>query len=311
MLEPVVHIGVDVSKDTLELSGDIKLPARVSNDLRGFNRLFKAITNSERNCCVSCEATGGYERGVLEFLFEHEVPCAIHNAKRVRDYAKSRGLLAKTDKIDAAVIADYARSLQEIRLYDRPDYQNELEALFKRRDQLVEIRKSERNRLEKSVERVVIKDLKAHIKQIDKRIASLEVLLEEFVGADSELKWRHQRLQEIQGVGPVTSWALLSTIPELGTLSRQATAALTGTAPFNRDSGNMRGRRCISGGRALARKSLFMAANSARMHNPVLKVVYKRLKGQGKPHKVALTAVMRKLAEFSNKVLADPDFVLS
>ncbi len=253
-----------------------------------------------RSTHVVCEGTGGYERAVVAALQAAGVAASVHNAARVRAFARAQGRLAKTDVLDAAVLSDFGVAMQP--LADEPPTESEaaLAALVIRRDQLKELVALEARRDEHHLHPGVKKEAVLLQKQLAAHLERIETQIKELLAASAEVKTRVERLTQVAGVGPVSAYTLLAYLPELGKLSRGAIAALAGVAPMNADSGPIRG------GRAPARKALYMAALCATLHNPLLKAFYQTLRGRGKPAKVALTAVMRKLLIHLNSLLKTP-----
>jgi transposase len=255
---------------------------------------------------VVLESTGGYERPVCQALWRAEVPVAVVNPKRIRDYARACGIMAKTDRLDAAVIARYAASL-------KPTAQNqtnqELRDLSGRRRTLVAQRTAEKNRLDHTLASQVRISIKRSIGWLEREIARIESAITEVVRASPELSARRDALISVKGVGDVTALHLLAEMPELGSLSRGAAAALAGVAPYNCDSGQMRGQRRIYGGRSTVRKTLYMATLVAVQFNPVLKQHYQQLRDRGKCAKVALVACMRKLIIYLNSIVRSNELV--
>ena len=296
--------GIDVSKLTLDValvpSGE---ELQVGNDAGGIEELLKRFKAAGLDLVVM-EATGGYETAVASALVAAGLRVAVVNPRQVRDFARATGRLAKTDRIDAQVIAAFGLAV-EPQIVQLPDEQSqELEAVLVRRSQLVAMRRQEVNRLEHS-QGATRKQIKLHISWLDKAIDKLDIDLT--AGLRSSPAWRakDELYRTVKGVGPVTSSTMVLALPELGRLDRRAIAALVGLAPFNCDSGTMRGRRRISGGRGRIRTVLYMAATSAISHNPVIKAFYERLKSRGKPHKVAMVACMRKMLTILNAMARD------
>jgi len=302
MSESNVYVGIDVSKSSLDMavipSGEVW---RESNDEKGCARLAGRLMKLAPRLVV-LEATGGLESLVAADLASSGLPVVVVNPRQVRDFARATGKLAKTDAIDAVVIARFGEAVKpEVRpLKDAETV--ELEALVSRRRQLVGMLVSEKNRLYGSP-RNVRKDIQAHIKWLEKRIGDVEGKLKKSV-KDSPI-WREddQLLRSVPGVGDVLSRTLLACVPELGTLNRHQIAALVGVAPLNRDSGLFRGRRSVWGGRAGVRSVLYMGVLSATRYNPVIRAYHLRLRAAGKPPKVALTACMRKLLVILNTMM--------
>ena len=231
----------------------------------------------------------------------HQV--AVVNPRQVRDFARGLGILAKTDRLDARVIARFAEQAQPRTVEVGSEKQAELRELVTRRRQLVELRTAEQNRLETTLTKVVRKNVRHLIEQLEKQIHQLEEAIGQLVESQPELSSKAALLESVPGVGPVTVTSLLVDLPELGRLDRQQVAALVGVAPFNRDSGKFHGRRAIWGGRAAVRSVLYMAALTARRSNPVIREFAQRLEAAGKPFKVVLTACMRKLLVILNSML--------
>jgi transposase len=306
-----VHVGVDIAKDSLEVSPfDSKEPV-VENTFAGLESLVRRIKELGRPAMVCCEATGGFEHGLVCACLDAGIPVAVVNARRVRRYAQSQGVLAKTDRIDARVIRDYAER-SELRLRERrAAWQVQAKALLTRRNELSSMLVQEKNRLGISPDdRVrrsigeIVAAIRAQIKQID---AELKILVKK----NAEFAKSVARICGIKGVGVLSAMALLAFVPELGEVSGNEAAALVGVAPYNDDSGTVKGKRRTTGGRSEVRKTLYMAALSASVHNPLLSAFHQRLVQKGKPHKVALTAVIRKIVVLANRLLADPEFELA
>lgn len=306
------YLGLDIAKRTLDLSLHPALPQRLyANDAAGHAALVTALRLVAGPIQIICEATGGYEKLLLDALHAAQVPFSLVNPRQVRDFARAKGLLAKTDTLDAAVLAEYGRLFQPAPTVRRTPAQERLHALVTRRQELLEMITQEQHRTEHQHDAFVIKKarsltttLRRHLEQLEEEIAALEK-------ADTVLGGQVQRLTGIQGVGQRTAWLLLAALPELGTLRRGQAAALAGLAPYNHDSGPQRGQRHIAHGRPQARRALYMAALVAARYNPVLRPFYQRLRAAGKPAKVALVALMRKLAELANLLLKSSSFELT
>ena len=305
-------IGIDVAKATLDvatLDGTAE-PAPLlgalttaPNDDAGHAALVAALTPLAPTLIV-LEATGGYERAVTVALAAAGLPVVVVNPRQVRDFAKATGHLAKTDRLDAALLARFAA---QVRPACRPVPDATTQALrdvLGRRHQLVSMLTQERNRLAQARAGAIRRDLQQHIRWLERRVHTTDDDLRQLVEASSLWRVRDQLLQSVPGVGPVTAQMLLAHLPELGTLSRKQIAALVGVAPLNRDSGQWRGRRQVWGGRAPVRAALYMAAFAGVRHNAVLRAFYQRLRAAGKPAKVALVATMHKLLTILNAMLA-------
>ena len=296
------YVGIDVSKATLD--GAMRPSDEIwqtSNDEAGIAELVTRL-QPQRIRLIVIEATGGWEVPVVSALVAAELAVAVVNPRQVRDFAKSLGRLAKTDRLDAQVLAHFADAVRpEPR--PLPDAQTrQLHALLTRRRQLIEMLVAEKNR-RALIHPDFLDDLKAHLAFLEQHLDELDQQLRRLL-QDSPC-WREQDelLQSVPGVGAVTAATLLAELPELGQLNRKKIAALVGVAPFHRDSGVYRGKRTIWGGRGSVRAILYMAALSAKRFNPVIKQFYERLTLAGKPAKVALTACMRKLLTILNAMM--------
>ena len=295
-------IGIDVSKQWLDVA---TLPERetrrFSNDGAGQEQLGAWLIQLAPELIVM-EATGGFETRVATALAAESLALAVVNPRHVRDFARAFGILAKTDRIDASVLAAFAEKVHPpVRPLPDED-RRELIDLVDRRRQLVTMRAEEKTRLSQATASAR-QDIKEHIEWLDERLRRLDIDLTAKLRSSSLWKAKEEILISVPGVGRVTVFTLLARLPELGALNRRAIAALTGVAPFARDSGQHRGRRMIWGGRADVRSVLYMAAVTAARINPVIKSFYLRLKQAGKPAKVALTACMRKLLTILNTML--------
>ncbi|MGD9233931.1 MAG: IS110 family transposase [Desulfobacterales bacterium] len=303
-METKVFVGVDVSKDSLDVAiGLGKEIITFTNDQKGVDALIKKVSRIVPELIV-LESTGGYERLATSSLVEARLPVVIVNPRQVRDFAKSAGILAKTDAIDARVIARFAAAVKpDIRqLKDRET--SELTALVTRRRQIVEMIVAENNRLKLANKRNE-KDIKDHIRWLEKRIDKIESDIGKMIKNSPIWRCKDDILQSVPGIGPTTSAVLICDLPELGVLSSKKIAMLAGLAPLNCDSGKYKGRRRIWGGRASVRSGLYMATLAAIRCNPAIKGFYQRLIAAGKCHKVAATACMRKLLIIVNAMLRD------
>lgn len=305
----IVYVGIDVSKAELEVFAEGQSLKSSPNSSRGIQSLLHQVQHLGTPVLLCCEATGGYEKLLITMALDKQVPIALVNPKRVRDFARSKGILAKTDQIDAAVIADFAAQNQPVPLAKTPSWLQELRNLTDRREALLVMRNAETNRLDPDPGPIVKKSIQHMVAVVNREIGMIDEKIHALVEANTPLREASRRLQRVKAIGPTTAHTLLASVPELGTLNDKQITALVGLAPFNRDSGQMRGQRKISGGRPQARRALYMAAVVAAHHNPVLKVFYQRLKSAGKPSKIALTAVMRKLLVLANRIMADPHFM--
>ena len=303
-MEEKVFVGVDVSKDNLDVAmGTQKEIITFTNDQKGVDALAKQLSRIDVQLTVF-ESTGGYELLAASCLAEAGLAVVIVNPRQVRNFAKATGILAKTDAIDARVIAHFAQAVKpEVRqLKDRQT--SELTALVTRRRQIIEMIVAERNRLRLANKRNK-KDIEAHIRWLQKRLDKIETDIGKMIQSSPIWRCKDDILQSVPGIGPVTSASLICDLPELGVLSPKKIAMLAGLAPLNCDSGKYKGRRRIWGGRASVRSDLYMATMAAIRCNPAIKGFYQRLIAAGKCHKVAATACMRKLLIIVNAMLRD------
>ncbi len=297
-----VFVGIDVSKSALDVAFAPKSKGfSTENSQRGLAVLVERLMEVKPSL-VLLEATGGYEKGAHASLAAAGIPTSVINPRLVRDFARATGRLAKTDSIDAQVLASYASTLRpEVR--DLPDREvDELKALSTRRRQLIQMIVAEKNRLSLA-EESVRESIESHIKWLEEELERVNSDLSKLIEKSPSLKRKEGIIRSVPGVGPVLCASLLSGLPELGTLDRKRIASLAGLAPFNRDSGRFRGKRCIFGGRSSVRASLYMATLVATRHNPTIKAFYDRLIEAGKPPKVALTACMRKMLVILNSMV--------
>lgn len=312
---PTVYLGIDIAKDSLQVDTILPGgPAVIDNTSAGFKKILKRIAawsrKTKATVHVVCEATGGYERGLLDALHQAGVIVSLVQPKRVRDFASAIGILDKTDAIDAAVLSRYGIKI-EPRVTPPPTaVQRELSALVTRRNQLVDISTAEKNRSSGILLPELRKMAAALLRSLEGQIARIDKMIAAVIARDAELSEKARRLCQLDGVAIVTASAVLATMPELGTGSCRQMASLAGLAPRARDSGKHRGKRTIGGGRAAARRALYMAALTAARMNKKLSELYQRIVAQGKPKKVALTAVMRQLLTVMNSLLKNPDFAL-
>lgn len=294
--------GVDVAKAHLDLAlgrtGEVE---RFANNEEGVSALIERLVGWQPTLVVM-EATGGLEMLLAASGRAAGLPLAVVNARQVRDFAKATGRLAKTDRLDARVLAQFAQAVRPEVRPGRTAAEQELAELLARRQQLVAMRAQERTRLAMAGSRQR-ESLQEHIAWLSERIARLDAELNQRVRASDSWKTHIDLLRSAPGVGPVTGLVLLSYLPELGRLNRREIAALVGLAPFNRDSGFQRGRRMIWGGRAEVRSILYMATLAATRGDNPIAAFHRRLVAKGKPAKVALTAAMRKLLTILNAMM--------
>lgn len=302
MTEESRYVGIDVSKATLDVAVRPQDDAwTTANEETSIHTLVEGL-KARNPALIVLESTGGLEMPVVAALSAARLPVVVVNPRQVRDFAKALGRLAKTDRIDADILARFAEAVRpEVRPI-KDDQAQELTALMARRHQLIEMLTAEKNRLNVAPKRIR-KDIKMHIAWLAKRVNQVNQDLDKAVKKSPVWRANDRILQSTPGVGPVLSIALLADLPELGQLDRRQIAALVGVAPFSRDSGTLRGKRTIWGGRADIRSVLYMATLSATRCNPVIRVFYQRLIAAGKAHKVAMTACMRKLLTILNAMI--------
>jgi transposase len=298
----LIFVGIDVSKAQLDVairpSGEKE---SFANDKVGIKALVKRLAKIEPTLIV-LEATGGYERQVTQALVCADLPVVVMNPRQVRDFAKATGQLAKTDGIDADVLAHFAEVIRP-ELRPLPDVVTlELRALTARRRQILEMIAAENNRLAMT-SKAVGKRIGAHIRWLEQELERANQDLDRAIEQSPICKENEEVLRSAPGIGPVTSRTLLAELPELGTLDRKQISALVGVAPFNRDSGSLKGRRSIWGGRAPVRCAMYMATLVATRRNPVIRDFYNRLTAKGKIFKVALVACMHKLLTILNSMI--------
>ena len=299
-----VVVGIDVSKAQLDTAfGAEAEVVGLANDAAGISQLLERL-EALRPSLVVMEASGGYETAAATAIAAAGWRLAVVNPRQVRDFARATGRLAKTDRIDARILSVFGKAI-EPQVTSLPDEEAQaLQALLLRRQQLVTMRGQESQRLEHA-QSVMRKNIKKHIDWLDQEIDKLDVDLTAGLRKSPAWRAKDELLRSFKGVGRITSGTLLVALPELGRLDRRKIAALVGLAPFNRDSGAMRGRRSIYGGRARIRTLLYMAATTAIRCNPVIRAFYERLKSRGKPHKVALVACMRKMLTILNAMVRE------
>lgn len=297
-----VYIGIDVAKASLDVHvrpSDESFT--VANDEAGINQLAEDL-RARRPMLVVLEATGGIEAHVTAVLGARKLPVVVVNPRQVRDFARATGELAKTDRIDAAILSLFGERIRpEVRALP-DDASRDFEARLTRRRQVVEMLVAEKQRLA-TARPAVTKQIQAHIKYLERQLSDIETDLRQTIEKSPIWRAKDNLLRSVKGVGPVLSITLMAELPELGELNRKQIAKLVGVAPLARDSGTMRGRRRIWGGRPHVRSVLYMATLAAIRSNPVIRAYYQRLVDQGKPPKVAITASMRKLLITLNAIL--------
>jgi transposase len=304
-----IYAGLDIAKLNLQLD----LAGRghdLPNTAAGHRRLLKLLA-AHPGVQVVCEATGGYERDVVAALHQAGVPVSVLNPARVRDFANALGQRAKTDPIDAAILTAFGQALHPKPTAPRSPLEQQLTELVRRRVQIVEALVAQRLQAQALTLPFLQRQAKRLIRQLEQAVQQIEAQLQALRTQVPVLDQRAEKLQTIKGVGALTALGVLAELPELGTLNRGQAAALAGLAPHPRESGKWRGRRMTGGGRAPVRRALYMAALVAARTNEHLKPFYQRLRLAGKPAKVALTAVMRKLVVYMNHLLKEPARVLA
>jgi len=301
-------LGVDVSKATLDfaLADDKKSLSIKNTEEEIVSRLIGSIDNPQTTIVVM-EATGGYEQLLVELLHRHGIALAVVNPRRVRDFADAIGRDAKTDPIDAGVIAFYAQVVKPQPLAAQSEDQKKLKALVERRRQLLDLINQENNRLQQTTDQEIRGYIQKSLETLKKQVKTVDQRLEKCVQADSLNARKIEILQSVKGLGPVAVSTFLAELPELGTLNRGQIAKLVGVAPLNNDSGQKSGQRRTFGGRSYVRRVLYMATLVATRFNPRIKVFYQRLLGEGKAKKVALIAAMRKLLTILNTLIKNDE----
>lgn len=297
-----VYVGIDVAKGRLDVAlGKERRPC--GNDEKGRAELVAWLGQQKGDLQVICEASGGYERPLIAELEKHGIGVSLVQARRVRQFARAAGILAKADRIDAEVLCAFGKAMEPPLTRVREPGQERLRELDVQRRHLSGLFVAEKNRPAQLSDKSLLKLTKKLISQLEKQIATIDALIEEQIDQAPGLRAKADKLTRVAGVGQRTAALLLAQMPELGSLNRREAAALAGLAPFNRESGQWRGQRRISGGRRALRSGLYMAALVAARHNLQLAAFYQRLRRAGKPAKLALTALMRKLLVILNNTL--------
>jgi len=294
MKTQTAYLGIDVSKRTLHVANVGKFIGEYENNPSGHQKIIKKAQEIG-DVHIVLEASGGYERCACEAFQMAGLILSIAQPGCVRHFAKSMKVLAKTDAIDAKVIAHFGQATQPTPTAPMPENIKEIRALTDRRAQVVEDRVREGNRLELCVDKTIVKQIRVSIKRLLKMEKELDLEIKKRLKEDSEFCRKAKILMEQKGVGEKTACALLSHLPELGSLTRQQAASLAGLAPYARESGGWKGKRRIYGGRAAVRKAMYMAARTASRWCPVISIFYKRLRENGKSFKVAIIACARKM----------------
>ncbi|MCJ7624215.1 MAG: IS110 family transposase [Anaerolineaceae bacterium] len=302
--KPQIFIGIDVAKDTLEIAIFGKADSwQVRNTAKQVAELADQL-NDLQPALIVLEASGGYEMLAVSILGQTGLPVALINPIRSRNFARATGKLAKTDRIDAQMLAHFAQAIRpEVRLVTT-EQDEHLAALLTRRKQIIGIVIAEKNRLHSA--RPQVRDrIVQHLDWLQAELDDLQEELDDLLASNHEWQQKKDFLESAPGVGAVTSFTLLAHLPELGLLNRKQIAALVGIAPISHDSGKWQGKRFVQGGRPAVRSALYMAVLSASRHNPVIRNFYQSLVARGKPKKVALTACMRKLLVMLNAMIRD------
>ena len=299
-----LYVGIDVSKEWLDIQILDGASERIPNTPAACLELSQKL-QAQHVQRIVLEASGGYERLVVSTFVAANLPVIVANPRQIRDFAKALGLLAKTDQLDAFVLAKFAQVIQPP-LREIPGEQaRNLQDFLARRAQLIDMRTMETNRLHQARLPRVIQDLKSSLAFIEQRLKQLETEIDAEIRQSPAWQEKVELLQSVPGIGPQTARVLVVDLPELGQCSRQQTAALVGVAPMNCDSGTFRGQRMIRGGRKDVRKALYMATLTATRYNVVIREYFQKLRGSGKPFKVAMVACVHKLVTILNAMLRD------
>ena len=299
------YVGVDIAKSSFDVIHNETGEFRHFQNNQADIAACLAWLGTLQPSLVLMEATGGYEVPLLRELLSNSIPAGTINPKRIRDFAKAKGRLAKTDKIDAAIIAEYAATFQPLPQKELAELSVKLKGLAARRRQLMDMRTQEKNRKEHALDRGIAKSIEVIIETLDKEIAKIDKQIKAHIDQTPKLKQKSQLLQSMPGIGNHTAMMLACQLPELGCLNRRQIAALVGLAPINRDSGQFRGKRMIGGGRVHVRQLLYMPTLVAIQHNPQIRAYYDRLVANGKCKMVAVAAAMRKMLVILNSMAAN------
>jgi transposase len=299
-----VWVGVDIAKDKVDVHvRPLSRRFTFANDADGFAQLVDELRLHPGLQTVVVEASGGYERSLVSHVIEASISVSVVNPRQVRDFAKGLGLRAKTDAIDAAVLAHFAEIIKTRPATKTPEDQQQLQDLVTRRRQIIQIRTMEQNRQHTAHGKLPCKTIVQTIKLFNKQLAEIELAITKLFTSNDDWKTKTNILSSVPGVGDTTAQQLLAEMPELGKTNRAEAAALAGLAPCNHDSGKLKGRRCISGGRVDVRSALYMATLTARRCNPIFTAFADRLKAAGKPYMIVQVACMRKLLVILNSLL--------
>ena len=297
----LIFVGVDVSKDSLDIfRPDSSEVSKIENSENAVQDFCLKLQKKKRNVIVVMGATGGYETLLVNQLAKHGVPAAVANPRQVRDFARGLGIDAKTDPLDARVIAKFGEVVKPQPMAMKSAHQQKHGALVARRIQLLELINQENNRLKQSWDDDAKRSIREVLEVLKKQLTNIDSQLAKMLQADTQNKRKIEILESVKGVGPVMISTVIAELPELGKLNRGEVAKLVGVAPINRDSGKKSGKRFIGGGRGQVRRVLYMATVVAIRHNPAIKAFYQRLKALGKESKVAIVACMRKFITLLN-----------
>jgi transposase len=315
------YIAIDIAKQTLQVQSDLQSLSLLYNQ-EGLKQL-RAFIKRHQHPMVIAEATGGCERPLMSMLYKYKITVALLNPRLARAFAVSEGIKAKTDPIDAKMLLSFAKEKsprpteyigaqrEELgALMDRRAQREELGALMDRRAQLTEHIAKEKNRLDKN-QKIICGSINKMIRILDKELALIEARITKLIDSNEQMQAQSKLMQQVCGVGPNTAWSILAYLSEITALNRNQLVALAGLAPYNRDSGKFKGKRTRQGGRAKVRKTLYMAAQTAAIHNPTIKTYVDRLRNEkGKPYKCAMTAAMRKILVHLQSLLKNQQILL-
>jgi transposase len=299
-----IYSGIDVSKHHLDVACGGKTK-RFTHDPKGHEELFSWLVQQAGERCphVIFEPSGGYEVSLAEFLTSRDVAWSRPNALRVRDFARSKGIMAKTDRIDAVVLADYGEQYRPAAQQLEPDGVRKLKALMNRREQVTQLMTQEKVALESTRDSFARKEIQNSIRRFERDIKRLDEQVTKALEDEKDIKAKVTLMQSYSGVGKQTALVLAAFLPELGQVNRREIASLGGLAPVTRESGLWKGKRTLGPGRVRVRKALYMAALSASRYNEILKELYQKMRAEGKPAKVALCAIARRLLTALNTLI--------
>lgn len=298
------YVGIDIAKRHFDLAVEAQQSVQqFENDSKGIRRCVTQLRELQPDLVVM-EPTGGYEIPLVAELQAAGLPVAVVNARKIREFARAAGQLAKTDKLDALIIARFAAVLQPPAQEALDAQTLAMKALVARRNQLVQMHTAESNRLEHARDKVIVRSIRTILKTIQRQMDGIDRQIRDHIDSQPELKRKREQLESVPGIGETTASLLVTELPELGRLNRRQIAALVGVAPINRDSGTYRGKRMTGGGRCHLRARLFMPTLVAARHNPTIRNFYQRLVAEGKPKMTALIAAMRKLLTILNVMIA-------